>query len=191
MMNDEGGDMARQSDTESGDRGTGLKVIDGGKPDDGSPRNIEHRGDDAKGGKLTAKQTKFVQGILKGLSQSDAYRAAYDSANMAANSIWREASVLLTNPKVSQRLKTLQARQDDAALLSGLATRQHIQRTLYGLTTNGENDAARLRACELLGKLTDVAAFKERIAVENDQRTPEEITVELEEKLRAVFERPA
>jgi hypothetical protein len=41
--------------------------------------------------KLTGKQTQFVQGILKGLSQSDAYREAYDCENMADNSIWREA----------------------------------------------------------------------------------------------------
>jgi phage terminase small subunit len=176
--------LAKKTDTNK----RGLTVIDGGRPDEGSPGTVERRGGDAKDSKLTAKQAKFVQGILRGLSQSDAYRAAYDCANMAANSIWREASVLLTNPKVSQRLKALQARQDDAALLSGLATRQHIQRTLYGLTTDGENDAAKLRACELLGKLSDVAAFTERIAVENDQRTPEEITVELEKKLRAAFE---
>jgi hypothetical protein len=139
--------------------------------------------------KLTGKQSKFVQGILKGLSQSDAYRAAYDCANMADNSIWREASVLMTNPKVAQRLKTLQARQDDAALLSGLATRQHIQRTLYGLTTGGENDAAKLRACELLGKLSDVAAFTERVEqVTYDHLSEEELVAEIEVKLRSLFE---
>jgi hypothetical protein len=141
--------------------------------------------------KLTGKQTQFVQGILKGLSQSDAYRAAYDCENMADNSIWREASVLFANPKVSGRIKALQARQEDAALFSGLATRQHIQRTLYGLTKDGENDAAKLRACELLGKLSDVGAFTERVEQVSDNRTPAEIEVELEDKLRAYFGEPA
>ena len=137
--------------------------------------------------RLTGKQQAFVQGILRGLSQSDAYRGAYNCANMAANSIWREASVLLTNPKVSGRLKALQARQDAAALHSGLATRQHIQRTLYRLTKDGENDAAKLRACELLGKLSDVAAFTDRVEQVADSRTAEVIQAELEEKLRAAF----
>jgi hypothetical protein len=137
--------------------------------------------------KLTAKQMLFVQGILKGLSQSDAYRAAYDCENMADNSVWREASVLFANPKVSGRVKALQARQEDAALLSGLATRQHIQRTLYGLTKDAENDAAKLRACELLGKLSDVAAFTERVEQVTDNMTEEEITQELTAKLKAVF----
>jgi hypothetical protein len=137
--------------------------------------------------KLTGKQSAFVRAILKGLSQSDAYRAAYDCTNMADNSIWREASVLFANPKVTGRIKALQARQEDAALLSGLATRQHIQRTLYGLTKKGENDAAKLRACELLGKLSDVAAFTERVAQVPDDMTPEEITQELTTKLKAAF----
>ncbi len=174
--------MARTLKSGTGTGGTTeLRVLDGGKASgDGADTLVKD--------KLTSKQTKFVQGVLRGLSQSDAYRAAYDCANMADNSIWREASVLMTNPKVTQRLKTLQARQDDAALLSGLATRQHIQRTLYGLTTDGENDAARLRACELLGKLSDVAAFTERIErVSNDHLTPEEIEAELEAKLKKFF----
>ena len=144
-------------------------------------------GDKPAPDKLTGKQQAFVQGILKGMSQSDAYRGAYNCENMAASSIWREASVLLTNPKVSGRLKALQARQDDAALHSGLATRQHIQRTLYRLTKDGENDAAKLRACELLGKLSDVAAFTDRVEQVADSRTAEVIQAELEEKLRAAF----
>ncbi len=170
----------RSTELETGGKAD-LRVLDGGK---GARETAAEPIKD----KLTGKQTKFVQGVLRGLSQSDAYRAAYDCANMADNSIWREASVLMTNPKVAQRLKMLQARQDDAALLSGLATRQHIQRTLFGLSTDGENDAARLRACELLGKLSDVGAFTERIErVSNDHLTPEEIEAELEAKLKKFF----
>jgi hypothetical protein len=163
--------MASTRDTETPD----LKIIDGGMTPD----------------KLTGKQQGFCDGILRGLSQSAAYRLAYDAENMADTSVWTEASKLFAHPAVSQRLKALQARQSDAALLSGLATRQHIQRTLHGLTTGGENDAAKLRACELLGKLSDVAAFTERVVVNDDSRTAEEITVELEETLRKAFSQSA
>ena len=137
--------------------------------------------------KLTGKMMAFCDGILRGLSQSESYRQAYDAGNMADTSVWTESSKLFTHPAVSQRIKALQARQEDAALLSGLATRQHIQRTLYGLTKKGENDAAKLRACELLGKLSDVAAFTERVAQVPDDMTPEEITQELTTKLKAAF----
>jgi hypothetical protein len=135
--------------------------------------------------KLTAKQLAFCDGVLRGMSQSDAYRAAYDAENMADASIWTEASKLFAHPVVAQRIKALQTRQSDAALLSGLATRQHIQRTLYGLTTDGDNDGAKLRACELLGKLSDVAAFTERVEQITDNRTP----TELEEELKIALEK--
>ena len=81
-------------------------------------------------GKLTGKQTLFVQGVLKGLSQSDAYRGAYNCTNMADNSIWREASVLFANPKVSARIKAGQRRQEEAAMHTGLSLRQHVEREL-------------------------------------------------------------
>jgi len=147
-----------------------LKVVDGGKAD-----------------KLTAKQLAFCDGVLRGMSQSDAYRAAYDAENMADASIWTEASKLFAHPVVAQRIKALQTRQSDAALLSGLATRQHIQRTLYGLTTDGDNDGAKLRACELLGKLSDVAAFTVRVEQVTDNQHPEEIKRELEAALLKAF----
>ena len=44
-----------------------LKIIDGGKSE-----------------KLTGKQLAYVQAILKGANQSDAYREAYNAENMSA-----------------------------------------------------------------------------------------------------------
>ena len=159
-------------------------MLDG--PDGDAAANVVPIKDAAKE-KLTGKQLAFCDGILRGLSQSAAYREAYDAENMADNSVWTEASKLFAHPAVSQRLKVLQARQSDAALHSGLATRQHIQRTLFRLTKDGETDAAKLRACELLGKLSDVAAFTERVEQVADSRTADEVQAELEEKLRAAF----
>jgi len=42
--------------------------------------------------KLTAKQEKFVQELIKGKSQREAYKAAYNAKNMSENSIDVEAS---------------------------------------------------------------------------------------------------
>ena len=168
--------MAEKHDTGAPD----LKVVEGGK--------IEHRGGDTTGGKLTAYQLKFVQNILSGMNQTDAYRGAgYDTSRSSDKTVHELASRLFANDKISSRIKAGQARQENAALLSGLATRQHIQRTLYGLTTDGENDAAKLKACDLLGRLTDVAAFTERVEQVTDNRTPEELTKELETRLREAF----
>lgn len=60
--------------------------------------------------KLTAKQEKFVQELIKGKSQREAYKAAYNAKNMSENSIDVEASKLLKNPKVAQRFEELRSK---------------------------------------------------------------------------------
>ena len=137
--------------------------------------------------KLTGKQALFVQGILKGLSQSDAYRAAYNCTNMADNSIWREASVLFSNPKVSGRIKAGQRRQEEAAVHTGLSLRQHVERELYALSTKADTDQAQLRALELLGKTEKCGIFVERTADVTETLTEEEVLQQLEEKLKKAF----
>lgn len=59
--------------------------------------------------KLTGKQEKFAQGVAEGLSQADAYRAAYDADKMKAASVQVNASKLMTNAKVSLRVNELKA----------------------------------------------------------------------------------
>ena len=53
---------------------------------------------------LTAKQMKFVEEIGNGGSQSNAYRKAYDTSQMAPKMIWEEASRLRRYPKVAARI---------------------------------------------------------------------------------------
>src|SRR3954471_14512267 len=55
--------------------------------------------------RLTAKQERFVAGLLAGKTQADAYRAAYDAAGMSDNAIYVAASNLCRNPKVTIRLE--------------------------------------------------------------------------------------
>ncbi|MFP6732853.1 MAG: hypothetical protein VB959_03320, partial [Rhodospirillales bacterium] len=101
-------------------------------------------------GKLTSKQSAFVRGVLKGLSQSDAYRGAYNVENMSDSTVWNEASKLFAHPVVAARIRTGQARQEEAAVHTGLSLRHHVERELYALSTKADTDQARLRALELL-----------------------------------------
>ena len=57
---------------------------------------------------LTAKQEAFAQGIVAGLGQADAYRAAYDCEKMGANSIYPNAGKLMANTKIALRIADLQ-----------------------------------------------------------------------------------
>lgn len=52
---------------------------------------------------LTAKQEKYVQGLVAGLSQRKAYREAYDSDNMKDNTVDVKASNLLKQDKIRAR----------------------------------------------------------------------------------------
>lgn len=65
---------------------------------------------------LTAKQEKYVQGLISGLSQREAYKRAYDTTNWKDESIDQKASVLLKNVKVRSRYEQLMNEHKDKAL---------------------------------------------------------------------------
>ena len=57
--------------------------------------------------KLTPKQERFCQEIVKGKSQSDAYRKAYDAKNMKDKTIHERASVLMADNKIKARVQEI------------------------------------------------------------------------------------
>lgn len=67
---------------------------------------------------LTAKQEAFCQGIADGLGQADAYRSAYDAEDMKENSVYVQASKLMKNPKISQRIAELRSQVQEKQLWS-------------------------------------------------------------------------
>ena len=67
---------------------------------------------------LTNKQEEFAQEIVKGSTQADAYRAAYDAANMKDETVWSNASRLIDNSKVAARIKELRQPSIDKVQLT-------------------------------------------------------------------------
>lgn len=67
---------------------------------------------------LTAKQEAFCQGIADGLGQADAYRAAYDAEDMKENSVYVNASKLMKNAKITQRIAELRSQVQEKQLWS-------------------------------------------------------------------------
>lgn len=66
--------------------------------------------------KLTVKQEKFVQNIVSGMSQREAYKNAYNAAKMKDETIDSMASKLLNNHKVAIRYQELLKEFKDKAL---------------------------------------------------------------------------
>ena len=67
--------------------------------------------------KLTVKQERFARNVaVKGMTQSDAYRDAYDCGKSGEDTIWAEASRVANDPMVSARIKHLQDKLVDKAI---------------------------------------------------------------------------
>ena len=62
--------------------------------------------------KLTQKQEKFVQALISGKSQREAYKEAYNAANMKDTTVDKRACELLKNGKVAGRYEALKAEEE-------------------------------------------------------------------------------
>lgn len=65
---------------------------------------------------MSPKQEHFAQCIADGMTQADAYRTAYDASKMKDSSIHVNASKLLADAKVAQRVAELRAKLSAKAL---------------------------------------------------------------------------
>lgn len=79
--------------------------------------------------KLSPKQEKFCQEMAKLGNQYQAYCNSYDASTMARNTIDKEASLLMDNPKIAERLKELGLEIKN----ENIADAQEIQETLTKL----------------------------------------------------------
>lgn len=99
---------------------------------------------------LTPKQEKFVQSLIQGMSQADAYRSAYATKNMSDKTIHEAASRLVADSKVSARLSELREQMTKDTIMSA-------QKRLEWLTEAiGNKDISvtdKLRAIDLMNKM--------------------------------------
>ena len=92
---------------------------------------------------LTAKQEKFVQELVKGKNQRQAYRIAYPSSiKWKDNSVDNKASLLLKNAKVLQRYNELQKKVESRTVYDAAEVRQVILDTLMAIVTADVADDA-------------------------------------------------
>ena len=81
---------------------------------------------------LTEKQERFVQGIIEGKSQAEAYRSAYNCEKMSDNAIYREASLLIDAPKVAQRIKEIREQMMKPTIMSAQQRLEYLTRVING-----------------------------------------------------------
>ena len=141
----------------------------------------------AKKRRLTAKQERFVAEVIKGSTQADAYRTAYEAKGMKPSAIYTEANRLMGNPEIARRLQANRDSIQRSAVSSALSRRRWIVERLEHEAANAESDAARVRSLELLGKTTDIKLFADIVETSTNDSSPEQVKAELEQKLTALL----
>ena len=99
---------------------------------------------------LTPKQELFVQNLVKGMSQREAYKNSYNAKNMKDEVIDNNASTLFKNNEISIRYKELIKEADDKAIMT--AKERKIWLTKMIDSPNASN-TDRLKALDLLNKM--------------------------------------
>jgi phage terminase small subunit len=125
---------------------------------------IMHKIDKGSDSMLTPKQELFVQSIIKGMSQADAYRTAYATKNMSDKTIHEAASRLMADSKVSARVKELREQVDKETIMSA-------QKRLEWLTEAiGNKDIAvndKLKAIDIMNRMQGEYIQKVETEVKN------------------------
>lgn len=127
---------------------------------------------------LTKKQEEFVQNILNGMSNIDAYKGAYSCKNMSDNAISVEASRLLQNPKVSLRFEELRSEMVKPTIMNAQERLEFLSKVVSGEILDGEFEAkidSKLKAIDLMNKMSGEYVQK----IEADVNNEVTITVEL------------
>jgi phage terminase small subunit len=132
---------------------------------------------------LTDKQEAFVALVASGKNQSEAYRLAYDAERMAAGTVWTEASLLLSNPKVSSRLMVLNQEKEQQRRMMAVSRAERVLQRLETLADSATTESVRVRANELLGKTAGL--FTDQIEVTTDtDRSVDQIQAAISDRLK-------
>ncbi len=83
---------------------------------------------------LTPKQEKFVQNLVKGMSQREAYKNSYNASNMKDETIDSKASHLFKEDKIRIRYEELIKKADDEAIMSARERKKWLTRVINGET---------------------------------------------------------
>jgi len=133
---------------------------------------------------LTGKQEAFAKLVASGSMLSDAYRECYSADNMKSSTLWSEACRLAQNPKVSTRIKDIQADMEQSQRMRLLRREEWDLKSLQEEAVSADNASSRIRALELVGKT--VGMFTDRV---EQSDTTERSASDIERDLRAKLDR--
>lgn len=87
--------------------------------------------------KLTPKQERFIQNIVSGMSQRQAYKEAYNVENMSDEAIDVEACRLFNDAKISLRYKELMGKLEDKAIMTAKERMEWLTEVIMDIQKEG------------------------------------------------------
>jgi hypothetical protein len=134
---------------------------------------------------LTPKQRKFAENLADGMTQSDAYKFAYDATDMQGDTIRNKASGLAQRGDIRAAVDALMGERMRIMEVKGVSDRSKVISLLRQFAEDDARpDHVRLRAVELWGKTCN--AFVEIVEDRRD-RPAAAVAVELERRLGALL----
>lgn len=150
------------------DKSNPFEVIAGGK-DRESQEKRRRSGNKAAPGGLTEKQAKFAEGLAAGLTNSEAYRQAYDASTMAAATVHNEAAKLAQHQGVTARVNEILAEKAQRNSMGALKREDRVWRGVWRLAESEHvppavQQSALALAAKMAGMLTDKVEIEQRNA---------------------------
>ena len=131
---------------------------------------------------LTGKQEAFAKLVAGGAVLSDAYRECYAADSMKDSTVWSEACRLAQNPKVSARIKDIQADMEADRRTIERRREEWVLKRLSEEADQADNASSRIRALELVGKT--VGMFTDRVEqADTTERSASDIEADLRRRL--------
>jgi len=110
---------------------------------------------------LTKKQKDFARAVAEGKPKAKAYREAYDS-HAKPQSQAEQANRLAKNPKIATMIEAFTlANQAREYLIPAQIRTMAIQNLVSIAVNEGEKTSNKLKALELIGKMSEVSLFNE------------------------------
>ena len=124
---------------------------------------------------LTQKQENFVQGIIEGKNQADAYRSAYNCKTAKEKSVWEKASRLIADPKIQERLAEIRAQLMKPTIMTAHDRLEWLTSVIQDEEERMEN---KLRAADIMNRMQGEYVTK----VEADVKGDVSINIELSDE---------
>lgn len=135
-------------------------------------------------GALSAQQILFVQGVLKGKTQRQAYREAYPNDRSTDRNLAVTANRLWHSPKIQTFIQGVTDTADEKILEDKAQTRRFVFRELFAMSKEAKQERYQIKALELLGKSCGVFEPKVEDTVENPSNTT--LKFALTERMRLI-----